>query len=257
VLAAIGFVVAYVLHADTQVLGLAAGIALLALAVAAGVAALRLVPQEAAEGSYPDHADTEARAHVEDLVAGTDDGISRRRLLLGAAGAAGASVAAAAAVPIASLGPDVGHRLDESPWKAGKRLLTTDGKVLRADDVREGQLYLALPEGTDARHEFTASVNVLRLGEDIVAYSRICTHAGCAVSMYRSPKFDATEPGPALVCPCHYSTFDPARDGAVTFGPAGRPLPKLPLRTNAAGELEAAGDFVHRAGPTWDGARER
>ena len=27
---------------------------------------------------------------------------------------------------------------------------------------------------------------------------------------------------PALVCPCHYSTFDPATGGTVIFGPAGR-----------------------------------
>jgi len=34
------------------------------------------------------------------------------------------------------------------------------------------------------------------------------------------------EPKPALVCPCHYSTFDPATGGTVIFGPAGRKLPQ-------------------------------
>ena len=63
----------------------------------------------------------------------------------------------------------------------------------------------------------------------IVAYSKICTHAGCAVSLYRVPTFAPVEPKPALVCPCHYSTFDPAKGGGVLFGPAGRPLPQLPL----------------------------
>ena len=46
--------------------------------------------------------------------------------------------------------------------------------------------------------------------EGIVAYSKICTHAGCAVALYREPMFPPTQPRPALVCPCHYSTFDPA-----------------------------------------------
>src|SRR2546430_1462484 len=63
----------------------------------------------------------------------------------------------------------------------------------------------------------------------ILAYSKICTHAGCAIALYRKPTFPAVEPGPALVCPCHYSTFDVTNGGAVLFGPAGRPLPQLPL----------------------------
>jgi ubiquinol-cytochrome c reductase iron-sulfur subunit len=90
-----------------------------------------------------------------------------------------------------------------------------------------------------------------------VAYSRICTHAGCAVSMLRYPLYGPHHPRPGLVCPCHYSTFDPLRGAAVEFGPAARPLPQLPLRVNAAGELEAAGDFFDRPGPTYDWVRER
>ena len=50
----------------------------------------------------------------------------------------------------------------------------------------------------------------------IVAYSKICTHAGCAISLYRAPLFQPDEPRPALVCPCHYSTFDPSDGGSVT-----------------------------------------
>jgi ubiquinol-cytochrome c reductase iron-sulfur subunit len=40
------------------------------------------------------------------------------------------------------------------------------------------------------------------------------------------------------------------------IGPAGRPLPRLPLRVNAEGHLEAAGDFLEHAGPTYDSVRE-
>ena len=46
--------------------------------------------------------------------------------------------------------------------------------------------------------------------------------------------FPPSSPSPALVCPCHYSTFDPAPGGTVTFGPAGRPLPQLPLMIDRA-----------------------
>jgi ubiquinol-cytochrome c reductase iron-sulfur subunit len=53
------------------------------------------------------------------------------------------------------------------------------------------------------------------------------------------------------VCPCHYSTFDPYTGGTVIYGPAGRPLPQLPLMIDSAGILRAAGNFNERIGPAW------
>jgi ubiquinol-cytochrome c reductase iron-sulfur subunit len=91
--------------------------------------------------------------------------------------------------------------------------------------------------------------------DGIVAYSKICTHAGCAIALYRKPTFPATQPGPALVCPCHYSTFDVTNGGAVLFGPAGRPLPQLPLEIDNAGQLRAGGNFSGAVGPSWWGVR--
>jgi ubiquinol-cytochrome c reductase iron-sulfur subunit len=91
----------------------------------------------------------------------------------------------------------------------------------------------------------------------ILAYSKICTHAGCAIALYRTPLYEPTTPGPALVCPCHYSTFDPATGGTVLFGPAGRPLPQLPLRIDDGGHLRAAGGFSGPIGPSWWGVRKK
>jgi nitrite reductase/ring-hydroxylating ferredoxin subunit len=93
--------------------------------------------------------------------------------------------------------------------------------------------------------------------EGILAYSKICTHAGCAIALYRNPLFDRVEPGHALVCPCHYSTFDPSTGGTVLFGPAGRPLPQLPLSIAADRTLRAAGNLSGPAGPGWWGVRSR
>ena len=73
--------------------------------------------------------------------------------------------------------------------------------------------------------------------------------------MYRAPLFTPDEPRPALVCPCHYSTFDPADGGSVTFGPAGRRLPMLPIGIDAKGYLRAKGNFDDEIGPTWWGTR--
>ena len=72
---------------------------------------------------------------------------------------------------------------------------------------------------------------------------------------FRTPKFAPTQPRPALVCPCHYSTFDPARAGKVLFGPAGRALPQLPLMVDRRGVLRAAGNFSGPVGPSWWGVR--
>jgi quinol---cytochrome c reductase iron-sulfur subunit len=90
---------------------------------------------------------------------------------------------------------------------------------------------------------------------DLVAYSKICTHAGCAVSIPRSPLYPPRAPRPALVCPCHYSTFDPAKGADVIFGPAGRALPQLPLSIDPDGTLVAAGELSGDVGPAWRGTR--
>jgi ubiquinol-cytochrome c reductase iron-sulfur subunit len=92
--------------------------------------------------------------------------------------------------------------------------------------------------------------------DGILAFSKVCTHAGCAIALYRTPKFEPVQPRPALVCPCHYSAFEPATGGQVLFGPAGRPLPQLPLAIDAGGALIAAGGYSGAVGPSWSGVRD-
>ncbi|PZS25365.1 MAG: (2Fe-2S)-binding protein [Pseudonocardiales bacterium] len=53
---------------------------------------------------------------------------------------------------------------------------------------------------------------------DFVAFSAVCTHAGCTVAWA----------GSGFSCPCHGSTYDAA--GKVTHGPAARPLSAVPVR---------------------------
>jgi Rieske Fe-S protein len=55
-------------------------------------------------------------------------------------------------------------------------------------------------------------------GDDVHAFSAVCTHQGCTV--------EAT--GGAVACPCHGSRFA-ADSGAVRQGPAARPLPPIPV----------------------------
>ncbi len=271
--AALGFVVAYAFNLPTPILGLALGLALALFAAALFVVALRLVPTEELEHPYPPEESPREQEAIARYVDEAGDGITRRRFfklgLLGATGALGLALI----TPAVSFGPlfRVGDFL-VTPWRRGRRLVDEHGRPYKGTDIEQNDFYLAFPEHTSAaeKEQLAAPLVVVRLpvselrlpphlkGYDaggIVAYSQICTHAGCAITLYRAPLFQPDEPRPALVCPCHYSTFDPASGGKVTFGPAGRDLPMLPIYKDAAGYLRAKGTFDGPVGPSWWGVR--
>jgi rieske iron-sulfur protein len=83
-----------------------------------------------------------------------------------------------------------------------------------------------------------------RSAEGIVAYSLVCSHAGCPVSEW--VKSDVGEKN-VLKCPCHNSEFNPRESAQVVFGPAPRRLAALPLSI-ADGSLTVAGAFVGKVG---------
>jgi len=270
---AVAFIVVYVLDrlpAHTQLLGLSLGLACLFVAAALIVTAKRLIVTEELEDDYPAEEHVDEQETVLQLVA--DSGFSRRRFFKLALGAAGGALALAVLTPIASLGPAIDlARFYATPWRRGRRLVDEHGRPYRASDIEEDTLYTAFAEGSD-KEQLGSSLVLVRLpkgrlklpagnsgyaADEIVAYSKICTHAGCAISLYRAPLFQPDEPTPALVCPCHYSTFDPASGGKVTFGPAGRKLPMLPLTIAPNGELRAAGNFDSAVGPSWWGVRTK
>ncbi len=270
---ALGFVVVYALGSlphETQLLGACLGLSLLSIAAALVITGRRLVVTEELTEEYPAEEHPGEQETVAQLATEGSDRITRRRLFtLGLLGAGG-SLGLALLTPAASLGPvfRVAGYL-ATPWRRGKRLVDEQGRPLRASEIERGAFYTAFAEGAD-REEQSASLVLVRLpqselrlpdrlagydADGIVAYSKICTHAGCAISLYRSPLFQPDEPKPALVCPCHYSTFDPASGGTVLFGPAGRPLPMLPLEIDGRGHLRARGNFDEPVGPSWWGSR--
>jgi ubiquinol-cytochrome c reductase iron-sulfur subunit len=271
----IAFPVVYAVDAiprRTQFLGIALGLCFAFAAAACIVISKRLVVTEELEDDYglPEH--VEEQEQIEQLVEESGDRITRKRLLIVAGGAAGTALGVALVTPAASLGPvfDIAPFF-RTPWRRGVQLVDELGNLFHADDVEEDTFYTAFPQHAD-REQIGALLVVVRLKPDqlqlpserqgwapdgIVAYSKICTHAGCAIALYRKPTFPAVEPRPALVCPCHYSTFDPARAGKVLFGPAGRALPQLPLMIGGGGILSAAGNFSGAVGPSWWGVRNR
>ena len=80
--------------------------------------------------------------------------------------------------------------------------------------------------------------------DNIVAYSKICTHVGCPVALYEQTTHH-------ILCPCHQSTFDASTGATVIFGPAPRPLPQLPMTVDAQGFLVARSDFTQPVGPSF------
>jgi ubiquinol-cytochrome c reductase iron-sulfur subunit len=276
-ISAVGFILVYAfarsLPAATQLLGISLGLALLFLATALVVVGLKLVPSEEVAEEYPPNEHPYEQQVIAEVIDEGGTRFTRRRLfklgLLGAGGTLGLAILA----PAVSFGPlfRVGDFL-RTPWRRGKRLVDEHGRPYKASDIEENDFYLAFPEGVGAegKEQMAASLVVIRLPPDqlrlpprlkgydahgILAYSRICTHAGCAISLYRAPLFQPDEPTPALVCPCHYSTFDPATGGTVTFGPAGRDLPLLPVYEDPSGYLRAKGNFDGPVGPSWWGVR--
>ena len=179
------------------------------------------------------------------------------QLMLGAAGAGGRRRRAWRAIaPLASLGPD-SLRGAERPRRGGRacRWSTSTAAALRADQLEIGSFDHGVPEGADKR-ELGSPVVVVRARSEraqaaaqragpstgILAYSKICTHAGCAVAIFRYPLYEPhSQPARRWSAPATTRRSTCARAPRSVFGPAGRPLPQLPLALAADGTLVAAG----------------
>lgn len=267
----IAFIVFYVIEQfDTQLLGLSIGCAFALLAAAAIIAGKMVVPQETAVEERDELLEAPEVEEFVQMVEAGAEGISRRGLLTCASCVAGGAIVAAVATPVASLGP-AAKALHASPWHRGLRLVNDmTAQPYTAAEIQIGSFYTALPEKADPE-ALGAGVLLIRLParyihlpssrhgwapHGLMAFSKICPHAGCAISLYRYPTYAPTSVAqPAFTCPCHYSTFLPGRGGEVVFGPAGRELPQLPLMVDADGYVRAAGNFDADVGPSWWGVR--
>ena len=192
---------------------------------------------------------------------GAGAAVTRRSLLVRMLTAAGGALAAALAIPALSLGPRPGQSLFETAWSKGARLVDADGNPLKPLDLVPEGVTTVYPEGHAGSED--AQTLVLRVDPELlelpeerlawapegcVGYSKICTHAGCPVGLYRAEAHE-------LLCPCHQSTFDVLRGAVPTFGPADRPLPQLPMGLDDEGYLVALSDYTEPVGPGFWNAR--
>jgi ubiquinol-cytochrome c reductase iron-sulfur subunit len=252
-LAAIGFAVGLALHTSIVVYGSALAIGLLALCFGVRRYFADQYPDvEAVEPRHVDQEPDDPREPISD-VQPMERRSLMRRALIGASGIFGLSLLA----PVPSLGPAPSAALTRTAWRRGTRLVTTEGAPIRAESVAAGGISTVWPEG--AINNEISAVIVVRLrnsmfeaptnpgwvvNDELVAYSKVCTHAGCPVGLFR-------ERDNALFCPCHQSTFDAVHGAMPTFGPAARALPQLPLGVDQEGFLIALGDFTQQVGPAY------
>jgi ubiquinol-cytochrome c reductase iron-sulfur subunit len=254
---ALALAVVYLRGGQPQLEGLFLGISLGGVACGLVLWGNRLLPQGPFVDSRHELASTEAEVEAaeEDLEQG--GALSRRKMIVRSLGLAMGGLGVAALFPIRSLGPRPGRDLSHTPWRDGLRLVTEDGRLVKADDVPVEGLVTVFPEGNPGSADGQAvlirvspGLMVAKPGRedwaprDIVAYSKICTHAGCPVGLYQAASHQ-------LLCPCHQSTFDVLHHAKPQIGPAAAPLPQLPLGIDAEGFLVARGDFSEPVGPAF------
>ncbi|NCW71658.1 MAG: ubiquinol-cytochrome C reductase [Actinobacteria bacterium] len=200
---------------------------------------------------------------VKEGVAGVQ--LGRRKLIKRSLGVAAGLFALPPVLLLRDLGPLPGKKLETTNWKAGTRLLTDPGnRPILASDLEVGAVVQVLPAVADMEHrplsdiakdpvllirlrpeEFQLDAQRLAMThEGIIAFSKICSHMGCAVALYEQTTKH-------LLCPCHQSTFDVTRAAKVIFGPAARPLPQLDITVDAEGYLVARAPFNEAVGPSF------
>ncbi|MFD7789262.1 Rieske 2Fe-2S domain-containing protein [Streptomyces nojiriensis] len=282
-LATIGFIASYVIFPVDKIvyifpigkvsalnfsLGMTLGVALFCIGAGAVHWARTLMSDvEVAAERHEIAAPPEVKAQVlQDFADGANEsGIARRPLIRNTLLGAMAMVPLAGVMLLRDLGPLPEDKLRKTLWAKGKLLINDNtNEPLRPEDVLVGSLTFARPEGLEEeQHDFQvqiakAALMIVRIQPDdikdkkelewshdgIVAYSKICTHVGCPISLYEQQTHH-------VLCPCHQSTFDLSDGARVIFGPAGHALPQLRIGVNDEGFLEALGDFEEPVGPAF------
>ena len=165
------------------------------------------------------------------------------------------ALGAALVFPVRSLGERPGGSLFGTAWRRGSRVIDENDKPVRPEDLDVGGVVTVFPAGNNGSADSQTLLIKLAPGEyrprrgretwavgDVVAFSKVCPHAGCPVGLYEPDTH-------RLFCPCHQSVFAVLDSAEPTSGPATRQLPQLPLALDADGYLVAQSDYTEPIGP--------
>jgi ubiquinol-cytochrome c reductase iron-sulfur subunit len=261
-LAALGLAAVYWQGGNTQAEGVLLAVVTGGIGCGIVLWAKHYMPNdEVAEERHPlASTEEEIAAFTKDFEAGELSLTGRRMLMASAIGALGA-FGLALLFPIRSLGPRPGRGLKHTAYaEGGLRVVRANGLPLRPEDLEPDGVVTVWPQGHVESPDSPTLLIRTRSSQDfvprpgredwtvdnIVAYSKLCTHVGCPVGLYQA------ESG-LLLCPCHQSTFDVLDGARPIFGPAARSLPQLPLELDDEGFIVARSDFSGPVGPGfWD-----
>jgi len=264
----VGFIVAYWQNLAYWTYGAFLGGGMAALGVGLVAWGKYLMPRGPfVEDRHPLASSADERSALAAALVERGGGTVKRRKVLGAllGGGLGLSGLAILVPFVRSLGPLPGDTLAQTDWKAGLHLVDINGRRIHRDDLALNGALTVYPEGFEHTDNGTAvdqtmlialpqgqnmprpgragwTVDGTYTGVTLIAYSKLCTHLGCPVGLYETKL-------QALVCPCHQSMFNVLDGAEPTFGPAPRPLPQLPIATDAEGYLIAQAGYDQPVGP--------
>ncbi|MGQ0623953.1 MAG: cytochrome bc1 complex Rieske iron-sulfur subunit [Sporichthyaceae bacterium] len=191
-----------------------------------------------------------------------DSAIPRRKLIWASLVPALALLPIAPLITLRDLGPLPQKKLRETLFANPKHreIVRANGeKRIRPEDLQIGSLISAKPNDLESLDDLAkAAIMLVRMRPEeirskeqrdrgyqgIVAFSKICAHAGCPLGLYEQSTHH-------MLCPCHQTTFDLADFGKVIFGPGARNLPTLRIGVDDEGFLIALGDFDEPVGPSF------
>ncbi|WP_229400298.1 cytochrome bc1 complex Rieske iron-sulfur subunit [Micromonospora okii] len=261
----------------TPLLGVTLGVALLAVGFGILTWGKKLLPKEVSIQDRHENDPTSAESRKitgETMLFLADEMGVKRRPLLGISLLAGlAPVGAVAAAPLVGGLISDPHKNNQmfttgfAPAEGGQkiRLVREDGRPIRPADISVGGQLTVFPgieHGVSNKHADSPTLLIhlresdavtsreanQRVGHanymwgNYVAFSKICTHAGCPASLYEQQTN-------RLLCPCHQSQFLITDNAKPIFGPASRRLPQLPIEVDAEGFFVASSDYTETVGP--------
>ncbi|MDT4938446.1 MAG: ubiquinol-cytochrome c reductase iron-sulfur subunit [Pseudonocardiales bacterium] len=215
----------------------------------------------------------------------SDMGLPRRSMIMRSMGLAGGAIATVPLVAlVGAMIKKPGKQLDHTMYRPNPTLFPPNGHVpivysdwrrVSPDDLLPGSIATVFPgiraigeDGKDGVHSASSPTLIIRLrpGQQVkarkgqagfgwpaenpqfLAFSKICTHAGCPASLYEQQTT-------RLLCPCHQSQFEVLEDAKPVFGPATRSLPKLPLGVEVGSDgrqyFVALADYNEPIGPAF------